>query len=212
MIVSHRHRYVFVKTAKTAGTSVEIALSASCGPDDVITAISDEDEALRQQLGFRGPQNNLSPSGEETFYNHISIADARALAPIDGYFSFCIERNPWDRVISQYYWATRERADPPSLSAYLRSKAVLILRRRGIELYTVDGEVAVDRICRYEQLEEELDRVYEELGLPERPELPRAKSGFRRDLRHYRKVYSDEDAALVAELFRAEIDLLGYTY
>ncbi len=31
MIISHRHSFVFVKTTKTAGTSVEIALSKHCG-------------------------------------------------------------------------------------------------------------------------------------------------------------------------------------
>jgi len=37
VIASHRHRFVFVKTRKTAGTSLEIALSRHCGPDDVVT-------------------------------------------------------------------------------------------------------------------------------------------------------------------------------
>lgn len=32
MIVSHRYRYIFIKTKKTAGTSIEIALSRHCGP------------------------------------------------------------------------------------------------------------------------------------------------------------------------------------
>lgn len=212
MIVSHRHGYVFVKTAKTAGTSVEIALSASCGPEDVITEIAEEDEQLRLDLGYRGPQNNLSPSGDPVFFNHMSLVEARERIDVDGYFTFCFERNPWDRVISQYYWATRARPNPPSLSDFLRSDAVLILRRRGLELYTVDGEVAVDRICRYEQLEDDLNRVYEELRLPGRPPLPRAKGDIRKDRRHYRDVLSDEDAAVVAELFSREIELLGYTY
>jgi hypothetical protein len=32
MIVSHRYRYIFIKTKKTTGTSIEIALSRHCGP------------------------------------------------------------------------------------------------------------------------------------------------------------------------------------
>ena len=43
MIASHQHRFIFLKTRKTAGTSVEIALSKVCGPDDIITEISPED-------------------------------------------------------------------------------------------------------------------------------------------------------------------------
>jgi len=42
MIISHAHRFVFIKTRKTAGTSLEIARSRYCGARDVITAIDAE--------------------------------------------------------------------------------------------------------------------------------------------------------------------------
>ena len=32
MIVSHEHKFIFLKTKKTAGTSIELALSELCGP------------------------------------------------------------------------------------------------------------------------------------------------------------------------------------
>jgi hypothetical protein len=35
MILSHRYRFIFLKTGKTAGTSVEIALSEYCGAEDI---------------------------------------------------------------------------------------------------------------------------------------------------------------------------------
>jgi hypothetical protein len=37
MVISHRHRFIFVKTARTAGTSIEIFLSTHCGAGDVLT-------------------------------------------------------------------------------------------------------------------------------------------------------------------------------
>jgi len=61
MIISHRHRFIFIKLRKTAGTSMEIALSGICGDQDVITPISEEDEKVRREMGFRGPQNTLIP-------------------------------------------------------------------------------------------------------------------------------------------------------
>lgn len=57
MIISHTHQFIFLKVYKTAGTSIEIALSKHCGPDGVIAPIVDEDEAIRKSLGYRGPQN-----------------------------------------------------------------------------------------------------------------------------------------------------------
>ena len=37
MIISHEHKFIFLKTKKTAGTAIEAALSELCGPSCVIT-------------------------------------------------------------------------------------------------------------------------------------------------------------------------------
>lgn len=62
MIISHKHKFIFVKTRKTAGTSVEIALSRHLGPDDIITPISPDDEKLRAERCDLGPQHYLETS------------------------------------------------------------------------------------------------------------------------------------------------------
>lgn len=55
MILSHEHKFIFLRTKKTAGTSIELALSELCGPDDIITPLTREDEARR--AARRGAQN-----------------------------------------------------------------------------------------------------------------------------------------------------------
>ena len=39
MIISHRYKFIFIKTHKTAGSSMEMALGPLCGPDDIITSM-----------------------------------------------------------------------------------------------------------------------------------------------------------------------------
>jgi hypothetical protein len=59
-IISFSKNFIFVKTNKTAGTSLEIALSKYCNEKDVIGPIIGDDENIRKNLGFRTAQNYLN--------------------------------------------------------------------------------------------------------------------------------------------------------
>ena len=227
MIISHEHRFIFIKTVKTAGTSLEIALSRFCGDDDVITPISAEDEALRRSLGYRGPQNceipfAAYPKGAwfkalltgrpRAFYNHAPAWLVKAVVGDEvwnGYFKFCFERNPWDKFISWYYWANK-REPRPSIGEFLATRKAAGIR--GYELYSIDGAVAVDKIYRFEELPAALEDLTRRLGLPEVPELPNAKSGYRKDKRSYRDVLSPAERDAIARIYAREIACMGYTW
>lgn len=230
MIISHRHKFIFLKTNKTAGTSVEIALSRVCGPEDVITPVSPEDELTRNECGGRGPQHYVAPfwqyrwkdatrlvaEGRKKyrFRNHLQARQVRARigeAVWDSYFKFCIERNPWDRVISLYYW--HYPSEPrPAVSEFVHSEEPLDLKRAGFELYTIDGTLAVNKVCRFERLADELEDIRTKLGIAETLELPRAKSRFRSDKRSYREILTDTDRRKIAEVFAPEIEMMGYEF
>ena len=231
MIISHKHRFIFIKTEKTAGTSIEIALSKFCGPDDVITPISPDDEAIRREKGHRGPQHHLAPPWEYgwrdmkalatkgrrklRFYNHAPASHIRPRVSDRvwrDYFKFCFERNPWDRVISAYYWKSASRVQRHSLSDFVDSPKILSLKQRGIGAYTIDGKVAVDRVCRFESVTEDLEEVRSLLKLPEPLDLPFAKSASRQDKRSYREILSDAERDKISKLFAEEIALMGYAF
>ncbi len=233
MILSHTHRFIFLKTSKTAGTSIEIALSRFCGPDDIVTPISVEDEDIRKSVGGRPSQTypakktQYGPAdwfrywfkGKEKqyFYNHIPARKLKQRLDPEiwrHYYRFCVVRNPWDRVISQYFWRYRSLPEDqwPSLDDFLSSRHVRSLMRKGYNLYTINGEVQVNRICRYENLAEDLETVRQELGLPEPLELPGAKAGHRKDKRHYRDIFTPRQRDRVAAIFADEIRLMNYTF
>lgn len=234
MIVSHRHRFIFLKTNKTAGTSVEIGLSRFCDhPEDIVTHLSPEEESLRHEMGgyssrlYSAKWWQYNPAdwyrrllhGEpkEWFYNHIPARKLAKRLPSEvwnNYFRFCVERNPWDRVISQYFWRYRNlsEADRPSIDTFLESSHVRSLKRKGYHLYTIRDQLQVDRICRYENLEEDLESVRQHLALPGPIELPKTKSTYRNDRRHYRDVLNERQRNRIAELFREEIELMDYEF
>jgi hypothetical protein len=230
MIVSHQHKFIFIKTNKTAGTSVEIVLSRFCGDDDIITPISRTDEATRQSLGYRGPQNHLAPRADYAvrdywrlwvlqkpklrFYNHMPAREARRHLGQEiwnSYFKFCFERHPFDRVISLYYW--RHKREPrPSITQFIDSGVPSLLRQRGYELYTIDDALAVDRVCRYENIDAELAQLQRQFAFDAPLELPRAKGAFRADRRDPHEILSDADKQRIHALFRTEFERVGFDY
>ncbi len=229
MIISHTHKFIFLKTTKTAGTSIEIALSEFCGPQDIITPISPEDEKTRSTLGYIGPQNCILPFAAYSFsdmlyflikgkrrryFNHISAKLVRRFIGAEiwrSYFKFCFARNPWDRAVSQFYWRRAEGA-PHTFSEFVDSRNMKSLRKKGYGLYTINNEVAVDRVCLYENMTEELAYLSERLHLPGKLTLPRTKSSSRRDKQHYQTLFEQVDRDKVADLFAEEISLLGYEF
>src|SRR6476620_9128581 len=109
VIISHKYRFIFVKTLKTAGTSIEVFLSQHCGPDDVLTPILPHVEPHR-------------PRNHEGFFNHMPAAAIRDRVGPDvwrGYFKFCVERNPWDKTLSYYHMQNGRQGGALSLDRFL---------------------------------------------------------------------------------------------
>lgn len=230
MILSHQYKFIFIKTHKTAGTSIEIALSKYCDPQDVITPITSNDELSRKELGYRGRQNFraslkdykredyaalLRGRAKRRFYNHMSAEEIKAI--VDGeiwdrYYKFCFERNPWDKVVSHYYWAIKNKENPQTIKQFIDSGAPWRSKERGLGLYSIDGKVVVDKVFRYEHLSDDLKSAFQEIGIDGAPELPNAKSGHRKDKRSYREILDDEDREKVAKIFKDEIELMGYEF
>lgn len=230
MIVSHKYRFIFLKTAKTAGTSIEIALSKFLGDQDIITPISSPDETIRRDLGYRGPQNYRVPLWQHSavelaraiflgkgkkFYNHMSAHEVRGMIgekTWNDYYKFCFERNPFDRVISLYFWC--HKSEPrPTLADFLEGPEIHLLTQRGIELYTDSiANVCVNRVGRYESLGADLEEIRLAVGLPESLDLPTAKAAHRTDRRHYSELIDVHCRKRIEAMFSRELSLWGYQF
>ena len=101
MIVNHKYKFIFIKSFKTAGTSLEIALSKFCGDEDILTPIVEKDEKLRSNLNFIGPQNY---GDMEEHMTASEIKKKLGNKMFNNYFKFVVVRNPYDQIISAFYW------------------------------------------------------------------------------------------------------------
>lgn len=247
MIISHRYGFIFIKTGKVGGTSLEMALSRCLGPEDIITPVSRTDERERFRLGYRTSQNfqkgigELSPrdlprwvkgqwgthfrQGEDRlkgrsglpkrYWDHMGAAEIRERVGADiwdRYFKFTVERNPWDKVVSAYFWDPKKRKTGLSFQDFIRSGKPL---RSNFDRYTINGILATDRIFCYDQLYPGLTQLSKRLGLPEDVgQIMRslsAKGGYRPN-REVEGFFDQETREIVEIFFAREIRLLGFRF
>lgn len=226
MIINHKYKFIYLKTRKTASTSMEIALSKFCGENDVITPISKEDELKRKELGYRGPQNFIiapkyysdwdlikykKEGIKKQFFNHAKAVFVKNNIPDfvwDDYFKFTFERNPYDKAISRYHWSTRNQDPRPKISDYLNRAPVYHLSNWNI--YSINDHIVMDFVGRYEKLNEQLHYLEDKLNLPEPIELPEAKSSYRKDKKPYQEVLDNRARKRIKTVCAKEISFLKY--
>ena len=229
MIVSHKHRFIFLRTEKTAGSSIEFALAELCGPEDIVTGINSEAAArLGLTPGAGRPRwtrrlsirtGGLRRALPQYFgiHTHASAAEVRQFLPrhvFGSYFKFAVERNPWDRQVSLYYERAGRQARPADFS---RDMSSLIYRKfhytklRNWQAYTINDQIVVDELIRFESLAEGLANVAAKLGLPNAIELGKRRSGSRPSL-PYRDLYTSKTKHLIENWYRNEIDAFGYQF
>ena len=124
------------------------------------------------------------------------------------YFKFCFERNPLDRVISMYHWKNK-RNRWKDISEFINKKNLRPLKKKGYYVYTINDEIAVDKIYPYETLEDSLEDVRKMLNIVEDIELFRAKTQYRNKDKKKLKLKSEE-RGLIKNYFKEEINFLGY--
>ena len=229
MIISHKYRFIFIKTAKTAGTSIEAYLSRHCGAEDILTPIYPPvmGHESRNYVGFTNPIRDIASTRgkrikkiittflrREKFFNHIPSCLIRSRVPRDvweNYYRFCVERNPWDKTLSHYSMVSCRGKRRLSFDQYIRQGDYCL----NYPLYTERGgnSIMVNRLLHYELLSTELEDVFDMLKIPFDGTLNiQAKREYRTDHRPYREVYTKEQRKTIEEAFEKEIALLGYEY
>ena len=230
MIVSHRFKFIFIKTHKTAGSSFEAGVGPLCGPDDIIPPMELKNpEAYARnyydpswfgrQYASRAWVRKLvsrrSPWVGQWFWEHMPGSRVRELVPDSvwtGYHKICVERNPWEKVVSYYLWKKHGQGKKlgPFRQYVLQSSHRLPLDG---DLYLDStGKLLVDEVIPFHDLTESLQRLFDRLSIPLAEGLPREKSEKWPDRKPYREYYDDETKARVAELYSREIALFGYQF
>jgi len=209
LIISHKYKFIFIKTRKTAGTSIEIYLSNICDKSDIFTPIipAHSNHKPRNYKGIFNPFpeiwdyrfNNANKTIKELFkkkkfYNHISARKIKARVKKNiwnNYYKFCFERNPWDKTVSHYYSLKYLANQKLTWQKYFENQFFCM----NYPIYTDSkNDVIVDKIVKYENLNQDLDNIFSKLNIPFNGKLNiQSKSTFRKEKEHYKYKYSKKE-------------------
>lgn len=150
---------------------------------------------------------------------HMTASEIGAIFPSEWreYSTMCVVRNPYDRIVSDYVWRTRRFKEPPSFSEYLTAMrdghsidGALRLPFFSQPFYSINGELVVDYICKYESLASDLGPVLGTIGIDWDGWLPRMKGSGKP--MGYREMYGRFEIDVVEGLFGDELARFGYTF
>ena len=210
MIISHKHKFIFIKTKKTAGSSIQIALSRHCGKEDIITPMGQLKDTDYSPRNFKKKDNGLGYFGTHCNAPHIK----KLLTPTQwsNYTIISCERNPWDKTVSMYlylkkYHNLKEPFEKWCLEYNKKDKEKWL--PKCWHYYTIDGKIIVDKFIMYENLEADYNHTCEILGITP---LPLGKEKIVRKNKKYDTFYNAVTRDIVSTHFSKEIKLFNYKY
>ena len=224
-MISFEKKFIFIHISKTGGSSIERSLM----------------EYSHFDVKFQNNGNALLKDKHWSIYTYsnriVDLDDGRLgkIFNLDEYFKFSFVRNPWDRIVSNFFYLTsidRNKAEsnlayhsvkdwifktPKERTAdnqlglwcdnYRCSKSGGPISSQYSKI-SMNDQLVMDFIGRYETLQDDFDIVCEKISIAKR-QLPWNNKSKHEN---YKEYYDREAKEKVAEQFAVDIVNFGYAF
>ena len=190
MIVNHELKFIFYHVPKTAGTSFRLALSRIPG-----------------SVNIGKPTKHLTPAEIGT------VLPPDKVAAVPGYFSFCFVRDPWERFGSLHRFLVLKHRDlykvPEDLNDFVKALGDQHGRLQPWHSTRpqMDFAKGLSFVGKFESIEQDVAHIAQLIGWPHLKMKHKNASG---DVVRYRDQMTAESEAIIAEIYRDDIEQLGY--
>jgi len=204
-MINHKYKCIFIHINKNAGTSIDILFN-------------------RRHSGHWNLKAYESFRRTKFLYRH--------------YYKFTVVRNPWDKMVSLYHsWAKSSNWDwgwgsdnkPtfiefikiidgfsnerqmelwPERKMYQHKSGTMRMSNQLDWLIDSNNKIPLNYICRFENLQEDFNKVCDDIGFP-KTELPYYNKS---NHLHYSTYYDEETKDIVARRFSKDIEYFKYKF
>lgn len=201
VILSNKHRFIYAAFYKTGSSSIEEALDVHRG--------------RFTHYMLERKYRKVFPSEVEVF-KHIKPAIMQSLVGDEkwsNYTTFVFVRNPWDRIVSLYHYHNQRIPEifpeaQRSFDEWVKMGGTGSAQQLMSKFISDDnGKVMVDRIGRFETLEQDFKVICKDLGIV--CDLPHFNKTERKNYRDY---YTDETREVVRSWVQPDIEMFGYEF
>lgn len=201
MPISTQHECVFVHIPRTGGTTVEKLLGIH------------RDWPEPDLEVFHGRFDRGNDYYQLQHLSYREMKSVKDIAHTQDYFKFTIVRNPWDRLVSEYFWQNLQ--DKISFQAFVNRTINIVNNRTRItgaychfrpQVEFLGDELNL--IIRFENFRSEMRGLMLKFGI--RPQsIPKHVAT---NHKNYSKYYDAETVNMVANAYRMDIDHFSYKF
>ena len=233
MIISHKHKFIFIKTAKTGGSTIENILQAHLGPQDIASGSGYHDNFHNRKIRRTHTLNFIKFDYPSVLggYSHVPASFLykkyfKGKKPKD-YFVFSIERNSYDKAISHWWWHQytkrlykRQRPTEVSLREHLTRLIESHHNHNHLSCWwrynqpPEFDEFNVDKVYQYHEWggmwKDLSERFSIDIDMDDTEKI-RFKDS-KKPFAHYSHAYQNNEQELVGQLCAKEIEHFGYEF
>lgn len=218
-MISDKYKYIFVHIPKCAGSSIELNLLAR----ENIYINNFIKNGFSQLASWQKIKYNLNLTKMGVTSQHLKISQYEP-QKAKNYFTFSFVRNPWDRMVSEYFYIRRKRGCDckekyfnktfPNFRSFVINNGLQCawpshrFQQIDFVLNPMTNQM-VDFIGRFENLNRDFRYVCQRIGFKKLARLGQRNGTYHKKYRHY---YDTETKNIIAHKFRRDIEYFKYTF
>lgn len=207
-------RLEFVHITETGGKSIEMAAAVHAGLKWGKCHYYDCRKNWKRELE---PDFDWEGIDRKSWWHHLpqKFPLSNGYNPYDGANLFAVVRNPYDRILSEYYhteagYLGPNKNDPNTMNTVVRSK----IGSRWISHYIpqheyiyIDGIRNVDYVLRYESLDVEFNQLMKKYNIPVSLSMMKSCSD---DATLMTNDFDDTTIAMINDYYKKDFELFNY--